>query len=157
MEKIVFPNSFLARGERISIPHSGVRLHSVALHLLSKQHLPMMHSLPSARGGGSNSIMFDNLITPCILSPLTSSDQHMLSPFVYMLESISTGNELISLSAVILVHTCTTCTSCSFYHTGLPHLTATFTLGTHWVCSGYPSTHWVPLPEFRVRFGISPT
>ena len=101
--------------------------------------------------------MFDNLITPCILSPLTSSDQHMLSPFVYMLESISTGNELISLSAVILVHTCTTCTSCSFYHTGLPHLTATFTLGTHWVCSGYPSTHWVPLPEFRVRFGISPT
>ena len=104
--------------------------------------------------------MFDNLITPCILSPLTSSDQHMLSPFVYMLESISTGNELISLfchiwlingymtseqatSAVILVHTCTTCTSCSFYHTGLPHLTATFTLGRYAVGTplhtGYPS------------------
>ena len=45
VREIVSPNALPARGERISIPHSGVRLHSVALHLLSKQHPPLLSPL----------------------------------------------------------------------------------------------------------------
>ena len=44
--KIVSPNSLPARGGMISIPFSGVKLHSVALHLLSKQHLPLLSPSP---------------------------------------------------------------------------------------------------------------
>ena len=36
--EIVSPYSLTAKRERISIPHSGVSLHSVAHHILSKQH-----------------------------------------------------------------------------------------------------------------------
>ena len=49
VRELVSPNSLPAWEERISIPYSGVRLHSVALHLLSKQHphltaTPWVHS-----------------------------------------------------------------------------------------------------------------
>ena len=45
VREIVSPNALHAKGERISIPHSGVRLYSVALHLLSKQPPPLLSPL----------------------------------------------------------------------------------------------------------------
>ena len=75
--KIVSPNALPARGEmwcQVTLSCSPS---------LEQATLPIVSSnAPSARGGRSSSIMFDNLITPCILSPLTSSVHTQCVPSV---------------------------------------------------------------------------